>query len=60
MTTLHRYLFGIMNNVFIFVQNLDVLPDNFAGAESDRYIANGVLGFSSNGLGHDITGVIIK
>lgn len=44
----------------LFIQNLDILPANFAGAESDRYIANGVLGFSSDGLGHEITGVIIK
>ncbi|XP_055296305.1 lactosylceramide 4-alpha-galactosyltransferase-like [Sitodiplosis mosellana] len=58
--TLHRFGGIYLDTDTIVQQNLDVLPHDFAGAESDSYIANGVLGFSSQGLGHDITGVILK
>ncbi|XP_030751592.1 lactosylceramide 4-alpha-galactosyltransferase-like [Sitophilus oryzae] len=36
----------------IVTKNLDSLEQNFAGAEDSNYIASGVMGFSSKGIGH--------
>ncbi|XP_066137544.1 lactosylceramide 4-alpha-galactosyltransferase-like [Euwallacea fornicatus] len=36
----------------IVIKNMENLPDNFAGAQSDNLVANGVMGFSSFGKGN--------
>lgn len=37
----------------IVIKSLEDFPENFAGAESDDLIANGVMGFSNKEKGHD-------
>ncbi|XP_076266969.1 lactosylceramide 4-alpha-galactosyltransferase-like [Rhynchophorus ferrugineus] len=36
----------------IVIKNLDEIPENFAGAQEDEYLASGVMGFSKYGVGH--------
>ncbi|XP_076267036.1 lactosylceramide 4-alpha-galactosyltransferase-like isoform X2 [Rhynchophorus ferrugineus] len=36
----------------VVVKNLDTLPENFAGAEDQRNLNSGVMGFSKHGIGH--------
>lgn len=45
---------------FVFKKNLDFLPSNFAGAESNDVINNAALGFEANGVGHKIIETILR
>ncbi|XP_076266976.1 lactosylceramide 4-alpha-galactosyltransferase-like [Rhynchophorus ferrugineus] len=36
----------------VVIKNLDPIPENFAGAQDDVYLASGVMGFNKYGIGH--------
>ncbi|XP_030751590.1 lactosylceramide 4-alpha-galactosyltransferase-like isoform X2 [Sitophilus oryzae] len=50
--TLWKYGGIYMDLDVLVMKNLDTLSKNFAGAEEPESLANGVMGFSSNGIGH--------
>lgn len=46
---------GIYLDLDVIVQkDFNLLPENFAAAESAHFVANGAIGFKSNGIGHKI------
>lgn len=44
----------------IIQKNLDDMPLNFAGAKDNEVIGNAVMGFDSNGSGHQIVEKLIR
>lgn len=41
-------------------QSFDQIPSNYAGAESDKFVAAGVLNFDHTGFGHDVAELCLK
>ncbi|SPP73623.1 lactosylceramide 4-alpha-galactosyltransferase-like [Drosophila guanche] len=52
--TLFRYGGLYLDLDVVVLQNMEDMPANYAGVESDLFVANGVMRFSHNGTGHDI------
>lgn len=50
--TLWKYGGIYMDLDVIVMKNLETISKNFAGAQESESIASGVMGFSSNGIGH--------
>lgn len=58
--TMYKYG-GIYFDLDVIIQkNLDVLPPNFSGAESDDLVAVGAIGFQMNGIGHKIAELSVR
>ncbi|XP_037960942.1 lactosylceramide 4-alpha-galactosyltransferase [Teleopsis dalmanni] len=52
--TLYRWGGTYLDMDIIMLQTIEDIAPNFSGAESDRFIAAGVINFAPDGFGHDI------
>lgn len=52
--TLWKYGGMYLDLDVIVVKSFEGMAQNFAGSESDKNVAAGVLSFSATGLGHDL------
>lgn len=62
MRLLSLYKFGgtYMDLDVVVQKPLDTLGQNYAGSQSSKFIANGVMNFDADDTGHDIVELILK
>ncbi|XP_022228720.2 lactosylceramide 4-alpha-galactosyltransferase-like isoform X2 [Drosophila obscura] len=58
--TLFRYGGLYLDLDVVVLQNMEDMPPNYAGAESNLWLANGVMRFSHNGSGHDMVRACLR
>lgn len=52
---------GIYLDLDVVVQrSFDLIPPNFAAAESDEFVAVGAIGFEAHGIGHAIAELCVR
>lgn len=58
--TLYKYGGTYMDLDVVVQKNLDILPPNYAGAESPNFVAAGVINLQHDDIGHGIADLCVK
>lgn len=58
--TLYKYGGTYMDLDVVVQKNLDMLPPNYAGAESPNFVAAGVINLQHDDIGHEIAELCVK
>lgn len=58
--TLYKYGGTYMDLDVVVQMNLSAISPNYAGAESDNFVAAGVINFDHNGMGHVMAELCVR